>query len=121
MKIYSSIQKDEISLMMITEQKVSAGICQASCCSDKTDEFYFNRLFVNPKYRNQGYATQLLTEMLKLIKERNITLQLDINPYGDLDYLELERFYVKHGFKKYLVKNNAIGDFYTYFYNKKEE
>lgn len=76
---------------------------------------YFNRLYVKPMFREQGYGTILLKALLKLIKERNFGIQLDINPYGDMKYADLERFYTKHGFKKYKEDN---GNFYTYYYNK---
>ena len=83
--------------------------------------FYFNRLFVQPEFRNKGYATEILKTLLEKFKEKHYVLYLDINPYGDLNYEELETFYMKHGFKKYKVYNKIIGNFYTAYYFNREE
>ena len=76
---------------------------------------YFNRLLVNPKFRRKGYGTILLKTLLRLTKERGFGIQLDINPYGDMRYDDLERFYCKYGFRKY---KDDDGYFYTYYFNK---
>ena len=63
--------------------------------------WYFNRLFVREEYRNQGYAKTLLSKMVDILKKGKINLWLDINPYGDLNYAQLEELYMRYGFKKY--------------------
>ena len=63
--------------------------------------WYFNRLFVREDYRNQGYAKCLLSKMIDILKKEKINLWLDINPYGDLNYEQLEELYMRYGFKKY--------------------
>ena len=63
--------------------------------------WYFNRLFVRADYRNQGYAKFLLSKMINIKKKKKINLWLDINPYGDLNYNQLEKLYIRYGFKKY--------------------
>ena len=85
------------------------------------NQMYFNRLYVRPEHRRKGFGTKLLTRLLEIIKEKDLELQLDINPYGDMDYAQLESFYMKHGFEKSIISDTELGEFYTYFYNKKEE
>lgn len=63
--------------------------------------WYFNRLFVKADYRNQGYAKFLLSQMVDILEKEKINLWLDINPYGDLNYNQLEELYMRYGFKKY--------------------
>ena len=62
--------------------------------------WYFNRLFVSNEFRNRGYAKLLLSELIKILNQKQIILWLDINPYGDLNYEQLEKLYMKYGFKK---------------------
>ena len=112
------IQEDEYGINVLVFDNESIGCANTSRIHDNV--FYFNRLFVQPKFRNQGYATQMLETLLIRFKERHYVLALDINPYGDLNYEELETFYMKHGFKKYKVHNANIGNFYTYYFNKEE-
>ena len=57
-----------------------------------------NRVIVHPKLRNQGVAARLIQEACTWADESNITLMLYINPYGDLNYAQLCKFYAKFGF-----------------------
>lgn len=124
MRMFERNGPTEISVgFFIDKLPYPIGIAQCSTLC-KADSMYFNRLYIRPEYRGKGLGSKLLDRLLELVKDRNIELQLDINPYGEMDYLELECFYVRHGFKKYKVNDVNIlglGDFYTYFYNKKEE
>lgn len=110
-----------ISVMLTTDAfPVPIGIAQCSAIL-RNNELYFNRLYVHPKFRRQGYGTMLLKRLLELIVQDERQLQLDINPYGEMDYLQLEAFYLKHGFVKYQMhEEGAFGDYYTYYFNKKE-
>jgi len=67
----------------------------------KDNQWYFNRLLVPESLRNKGYATQLLKKLLAIVKEKDIELILEINPYGDLNFEQLEKLYLKHGFVKH--------------------
>ena len=114
-------REDEYGVnVLVTDNSFPIPIGCANTSRIHDNEFYFNRLFVQPKFRNQGYASKILDTLLTIFKEKHYVLCLDINPYGDLDYEELERFYMKHGFKKYKVHNENIGNFYTYYFNKEE-
>lgn len=108
-----------ISVLAYNENEV-IGCANTSRISNNTNTFYFNRLFVQPKFRNQKCATKILNTLLNIFKEKHYVLALDINPYGDLNYEELEKFYIKNGFKKYRKYNKIIGNFYTYYFNKEE-
>jgi GNAT superfamily N-acetyltransferase len=75
------------------------GITEASHMPGE-DMFYFNRLYVNPKYRKNNYGTRLLNTLLDYIDSINGVLCLDINPYGEMTYDQLKAFYMKYGFKE---------------------
>lgn len=67
--------------------------------------YYFNRLNVPVKIRNQGIATELMNELIQWADSEKINILLDINPYGDLSYKQLKEFYKKFGFK---VKKKSL-------------
>jgi len=58
-------------------------------------------LIIEPKYRNKGFANELMIGVLKYLKERNYkTLYLIASPMGlgnKLDLNNLTNFYKKHG------------------------
>lgn len=83
----------------------------SSECSLINNIWFFNRLFVKKNYRGNGYGSKVLDKMLEIIKNKNITLELMINPYGEMTYEQLEAFYLRHDFKKYDT---------CYYFNKKE-
>lgn len=60
--------------------------------------WYFNRLIVPSAIRNQGIATRIMEQLVKILDTEKITLACDINPYGDLDFNQLYKFYKKYGF-----------------------
>lgn len=70
------------------------------------NQFYFNRLFVKPEFRGNGFAHILMKEMLKIIDLRKIDIMLDINAYGDLNHKQLLKFYQKYNFK--LNSDNSL-------------
>ena len=78
--------KDENTLFPI-------GIAEASYMTGE-DMYYFNRLYVNPKYRKNNYGKRLLNTLLDYIDSINAVLCLDINPYGEMTYEQLKVFYI---------------------------
>lgn len=75
------------------------GIAEASYMTGE-GMYYFNRLYVNPKYRRNEYGKRLLNTLLDYIDSINAILCLDINPYGEMTYDQLKVFYMNHGFKE---------------------
>lgn len=75
------------------------GIAEASYMSNE-GMYYFNRLFVNEKYRKNNYGTRILNTLLDYIDSIDAVLCLDINPYGEMTYEQLKAFYMKYGFKE---------------------
>ena len=68
---------------------------------EEPNRYYFHRLFVREKYRNKGWATRLMEEILSKCDEKGIEVLLEINPYtDDIDYQRLEDFYKRFGFEK---------------------
>ena len=58
---------------------------------------------------------KLLMILLQLLNFMvNLVLKLDINPYGDMSYEQLEEFYIKHGFIK-----KEDRDYVFYIFNEK--
>lgn len=91
----------------------------AAECSHVGDRrYYFNRLFVLPEYRGRGYAGRLLESLLEVFRIRNLELILEINPYGDLNYEQLEAFYLNHGFKKHIIDDGDPLSQVVYLFNE---
>ena len=72
----------------------------AEASSFGNNEYYFNRINVPKELRNKGIGTKLLKRLIKNIKNEKATLICDINPYGDLDFEKLKKWYMKHGFEE---------------------
>ncbi len=73
----------------------------------KEGEFYFNRLFVQPKFRRMGFGHILMQQIIRIVDKKKINIVLDINPYGDLNYDQLFKFYQKYNFEEvddYLIR-----------------
>lgn len=60
--------------------------------------WYVNRLYVQPSYRNQGFATSMMRELISVADSQAKDILIEINPYGDLNYDQLKSFYMKFGF-----------------------
>lgn len=75
---------------------VKLAVAELSILPDNT--WYFNRLNVPPEYRNKGIATKLMLMLIDAAAKYKITICCDINPYGDLNYDQLKKFYKKFGF-----------------------
>ncbi len=116
-KMLSRISPTHMSIMITMDGfAFPLGIAECSKYYGRR-EMYFNRLYVRPECRRKGYGAKMLKRLLDIIKKSQFALQLDINPYGDMGYAELERFYTKYGFRK-CKDEDKDGDFYTYYYNK---
>lgn len=61
---------------------------------------YFNRLFVTPRARNHGLAKKMMSRLIEELDDLKWNLVCEINPYGDLNYEQLEKFYFSYGFEK---------------------
>lgn len=57
-----------------------------------------NRVNVPAKWRGQGIGRRLMQEVLDEADQLGVTLVLDINPYGDMDYQALSAWYQRVGF-----------------------
>ena len=62
--------------------------------------YYFNRLNVPVRLRHRGIAAKLLRETIDWADWEKINIILEINPYGDMSYEDLEKLYMKFGFVK---------------------
>lgn len=59
-----------------------------------------NRINVPRRWRGRGIARKLVTKVLEDADREKITLVLDINPYGDMDYKALKAWYERLGFSQ---------------------
>ena len=66
----------------------------------KNQQWFFNRLYVKPEFRNRGAATALLEQVRKYVYEKGVCLYCGVNPYGDLSRSQLNTLYKKHGFQR---------------------
>lgn len=116
MTIEYNISKSEYCISIIAiSGDMPAGVAECSKIDSKS--YYFNRLFVHQLYRKKGISVKLLSILLEEIKQTRCTLELDINPYGDMSYEELEQFYIKHGFVKKEIVNKS-GTYFKFFFNE---
>lgn len=97
----TTINSNDCIIVQVKDSKTSfpIGIAEASFMEGE-GIYYFNRLYVNPKYRRNNYGKRLLNTLLNYIDSINSALCLDINPYGEMTYEQLKVFYMKHGFKE---------------------
>lgn len=97
----TTINSNDCIIIQIKEDKVSLpiGVAEASYLITE-NMYYFNRLYVNPRYRKNKYGTRLLNTLLDYIDSIDAALYLDINPYGEMTYEQLKTFYMNHGFKE---------------------
>ena len=58
---------------------------------------YFSRLYVQDRYRCQGWGRKLYDELCDMLDKQGIVLMIDINPYGDMNYASLVEFYKSNG------------------------
>ena len=107
MKIKETLTEYGISVVAFDENNKVLGVSECSIMNMITplkkqeDCLYFNRIFVKPEYRNKGIGKEILSRMLKIVEDLELPISCDINPYGDLNYNELHRWYISFGFKEY--------------------
>lgn len=75
-------------------------------CPDKNLWVFFNRLFVNENIRNRKVATRLMQQVVEWATDNKINIIIEVNPYGDLDFDQLVRFYKKFDFEQ--VNTNVM-------------
>ena len=79
-------------------EEVKANKTNIETVFQKTDKtYFFNRLNVPEKMRNQGLGALLLKEVLDFVASENGILVNTVNAYGDLSQKELINWYEKHG------------------------
>ncbi len=116
MNFNSNISDTNIELSLTKENfNFPVAVCSCSLISGKL--WYFNRLSVHSQFRRNKYGSMLLDKLLSIIKEKDYVLQLDINPYGEMTYEQLEEFYISHGFEKIIEFNKIFGECERYYYN----
>lgn len=64
--------------------------------------FWFSRLKV--KKEGQGLGTRLMTELVTLCDQHKVDIFCQLNPYGRLNYEQLQAFYRKFGLVDIEVK-----------------
>lgn len=98
MKSFSKIL-DPCSLASAEFAELPEDFCYEMGLS-KGNWYYFSRLIVPPKHRRNGVAAKLMEDVVGWSDDENISIYLDINPYGDMCLESLIRFYTKYGFKQ---------------------
>lgn len=96
---------------ILNDRKTMIALAELSIYHEINHEgtwYYFNRLNVPLKMRNEGIAKQLLQQVSEWADQERINILLDINPYGDLDLRQLIALYMKFGFKQTLSTNTMI-------------
>lgn len=127
-KIKIHYSEDYISVYFInnkTNKYMALAMAECSIIDRINGVYYFNRLFVGQPYRRKGYGSKILQVLLDIVNKHNNILLLDINPYNDIPYMnmsyeDLEKFYIKHGFKKYIMTQKETDIIYcSYIYINK--
>lgn len=85
----------------VDREHFSVGCAEASRLNeDNKNLYFFNRLYVKPKYRGHNYSNELLKRFVEEADKNKIDIQLIINAYGELDYDELKNLYIKYNFEE---------------------
>lgn len=64
----------------------------------KEPVFYFNR--IKAREEGKGEGTLMMKELIKILDEKKVTVINELNPYGNLNLEDLQKFYSKYGFVK---------------------
>lgn len=89
-------------------KKLDHKLAQVELNRIEKNDWLITRLFVPPTYRNQGIATGLMQELTAWADEKEVTLIVEINPYGDLGREKLIKFLEKHSFNQVEQKNDIL-------------
>lgn len=65
-----------------------------------TANWTITRINVPRESRGQGYGTRLLEMILADADAEGLTLQLEVQPSGEMTYAALTDWYMKHGFQQ---------------------
>jgi len=65
----------------------------------RQDGFLITRINVPFEFRSKGHGSALLKKILAAADERGEKLWLGITPSDGLSFVQLERWYFRHGFK----------------------
>ncbi len=72
---------------------------------------YLENIITDKKFREQGYANRLLTNMIHDFRNDYTFIKLDVHPIGNnISVDELERWYESFGFVKIGNTNMKIGN-----------
>jgi len=67
---------------------------------NKSKIYYFNRINVPEEFRGNGIGSKLLDELLNIVQQNDVSLMCEINPYSNLSFSELHKWYIEHGFEQ---------------------
>lgn len=77
--------------------------------NNECPEIYLEIIKIKKKYRNQGYGSAVLQQIVQLADEHNVQIVLYATNIFGIDTKVLYKFYRKNGFV--LIKNNKEGKF----------
>jgi GNAT superfamily N-acetyltransferase len=63
-----------------------------------SDLWLLSRVFVAAPFRRNGHGASMMQELIDLADARHATLQLEINPYGEMTFKQLRHWYRRLGF-----------------------
>lgn len=79
------------------------------------DSYVLRRIATNPNYLSNGYASNLLNDIINNIKEKNGKHIYSSTSHSNV---KMQHFFKKHGFEKiseYIeIEREHLGSFYTY-------
>jgi len=77
--------------------------------NNECPEIYLEIIKIKKKYRNQGYGSAVLQQIVQLADQHNVQIVLYATNIFGIDTKVLYKFYRKNGFV--LIKNNKEGKF----------
>lgn len=93
-RVYQEVDDDDLKSLHVF--KVQDGQVAAYARIFETDDHYITigRVVTNPRFRGQGLGTELMTEVLEVIKDRYPSDRIKINAQE-----QVEGYYKKFGFE----------------------
>ncbi len=80
------------------------------CLNAEMNAVWIARLYTPPQIRRRGYAREAMEALCAAADEEGICLVLGINPYGEMNYAALKRFYQSLGFVKKVDLSTMVSD-----------